>query len=370
MTVPMSNPSTRPVPAIGPRRSGAPVRAPLRVEVLDGPAALDELVPEWHDLADRVGASPFATPAYVRAWWRAQRRGTLQVSAAWSGDALVGLALFHRRRLGPVSLLRPLGHGAGAVDALLVDPADHATADALMAPLARRQVVQVVAVGRGSPLVAWAERHGATVAASDVRPAFELPDGCAKAYFAERPSLVKSLRRNMAAVAKEGRSFTVEVLDDAAAVEDHFDEIAALARVADGVRGRLCPFEPPFVDFLRPAMLAFARRGRLLVSLVRLDGTLAAFDVGFLHRRQLVVYTGRFDPSWSKFGLGHLSLRALVEAGSERGVHEVDLQLGSSVYKSRWCRDEHEVVSLLAVPRSLGPLVPPVLSLLERRHGG
>jgi CelD/BcsL family acetyltransferase involved in cellulose biosynthesis len=66
-------------------RSGALVRPADGVHVAEGFKALAE---EWDDLALRTGATPFARPGWMRAWWSAFGRGELRILTYRRGGEL------------------------------------------------------------------------------------------------------------------------------------------------------------------------------------------------------------------------------------------------------------------------------------------
>ncbi len=50
-----------------------------------------KLVEDWDELADRVGAAPFARPGWVSAWWEAFGHGDLRIAKAHHSGRLTGL---------------------------------------------------------------------------------------------------------------------------------------------------------------------------------------------------------------------------------------------------------------------------------------
>src|SRR5215208_2862718 len=97
----------RPAPVI-PRFSGSA----LRVELVEG---LDELAAEWPRLGER-SRNLFATWEWHSTWWRHFGSGRRLCIAACRerNGALVGiLPAYFSRALGPLRLVRLLGHGQG-----------------------------------------------------------------------------------------------------------------------------------------------------------------------------------------------------------------------------------------------------------------
>ncbi|WP_323792709.1 hypothetical protein, partial [Nocardioides sp.] len=93
--------------------------------------AAEALAPEWDALADACEAGPFARPLFALTWWRTLGTGELRVVTVRQDGELVALAPLHRRRVGPLQVVRWLGHGLGTVAEALVRP-DRPGADAAL----------------------------------------------------------------------------------------------------------------------------------------------------------------------------------------------------------------------------------------------
>ena len=103
-------------------RRGALTRR-LTVDIVSSMDDARSLAPEWDELASTVGAQPFAIPAMALPWWHHLGRGSLHIATVRTpAGELVGVAPFHRRRIAGVDLVRPLGHGLGAVASFLQAP--------------------------------------------------------------------------------------------------------------------------------------------------------------------------------------------------------------------------------------------------------
>src|ERR687892_751567 len=60
--------------------------------------SLDAIADEWDALAMRVGATPFARPGWMRAWWTAFGRGDLCILTYRRGGQLRAVLPLARRR--------------------------------------------------------------------------------------------------------------------------------------------------------------------------------------------------------------------------------------------------------------------------------
>ena len=56
------------------------------------------LAPEWEELAERTGATPFVWPGWFRAWWNAFGTGELDLLTLRRDSRLTGVLPLERRR--------------------------------------------------------------------------------------------------------------------------------------------------------------------------------------------------------------------------------------------------------------------------------
>ena len=159
-----------------------------RCTILTTLAEAEALGDAWSDLADACSAGPFARPLFALTWWRHLGQGSLLVVAVHEGDQLIALAPLHQRRVGPVSVVRWLGHGLGTVAEALVRPGHDTAGDLLWRTAgARGRVLDLLECRDVGPLPGQrseAPRHPVLLQERDVCPVIDV-HGDAEAHLAD-----------------------------------------------------------------------------------------------------------------------------------------------------------------------------------------
>jgi len=319
------------------------------IELLTTEAQLAEVTGRWAELALEVGATISAQPLWVVPWWRHLGRGSLLVYAAFDGDRLVALAPLHERRAGPASVVRFLGFGLGAVSELLVRPGHEATAAAvwdrlLEAPLRRLQLAEY---RLPSASLAPLERRGGTrIRISDRCPVLHV-SGTAAEYLAARPKKLRAtLRKAQERLTTEGRTHRVELVAEAAQLQDRLEDVRAVYDAAERTNPRLHLLAGRFEPFLLGLLGDAAAAVRLRLFIGYVDGVPVSFDAAFTSGSTLELWLGRFDPAFAAYAPGHLSFQAVAEHAFGAGMKVVDLGLGSDRYKLQWCDSGYDTATV------------------------
>jgi CelD/BcsL family acetyltransferase involved in cellulose biosynthesis len=88
--------------------------------------------------------------------------------------------------------------------------------------------------------------------------------------------------------------------------------------------------------FLREGLRWLSELGALRIPLLRLEGRIISFCVGFVSGRRFYYYLPSFDPDFAALAPGRLLLALLVQAMAELQVDEIDLMKGDEPYKLEW----------------------------------
>src|SRR5215813_12539893 len=95
----------------------------LTSDLISDWATFADLEPQWRSLWHRVPyATPFQSPAWLLAWWRAFAPGELNVLAVRSGDRLVALAPFYLEKSFRGHWMLPIGISVSDYHDVLIDP--------------------------------------------------------------------------------------------------------------------------------------------------------------------------------------------------------------------------------------------------------
>jgi CelD/BcsL family acetyltransferase involved in cellulose biosynthesis len=125
-----------------------------------------------------------------------------------------------------------------------------------------------------------------------------------------------------------------EVLDALPEVERvHRERDLALSRRSD-------LDDPSQLSFYRQAVARHAEQGWVELTVLRIEGDMAAFDLSFRDGPSLRSWDGRIAPKWTRFRPGHLLSSALIaRALDDPEVRELDWMRGEEPYKLRMATD-------------------------------
>ena len=311
----------------------------LRVERFDGF--------DWGELAVR-STNVFATPEFLELWWRHFGRGERRFVALRRGDELVAVVPLYARRVGPLRVLRFVGHGAGdelgpicaagerdEVRAALPDalraagPWDVLLAEQL--PGDAGYVAGRTLQREGSPLIRFEESE-----TWDILMA----------------SWSSKLRRDLR---QDERKLTANhdlrfrLADDPERLPADLDLLFALHRTrwAESEFAQREPFHREF------AALAL-ERGWLRLWFVELEGKAAAVWHGFRFAGVESHYQVGRDPGWNRFGIGTLVSGHTIREAVADGLREYRFLRGDESYKYRFAREDPGLETVVAACGALG----------------
>lgn len=97
---------------------------PCSLHVIEDSAELPCVLPEWQTLCERCpNATPFQSPAWLTAWWRAFAPGELHAICMRADGRLIGFAPFYVETLEGRRRVLPVGIGVSDYLDVLLDPA-------------------------------------------------------------------------------------------------------------------------------------------------------------------------------------------------------------------------------------------------------
>ena len=329
-------------------------------EIVRDPERAAALVEEWDELAEACHAGPFSRPTYALSWWRHLGSGRLLVATVREDGRLVALAPLHERRLGPLWLVRWLGHGLGTVAEALVRPGHEQAAEQLWASIAApRRVLQLLECRSGSPALAALEtdtpRRRTRTTVRDLCPVVALPAD--RTPFLDGPER-RRLRRTLSVarrrVEEAGLRHHVTVVDDGDAFEAALPVITSVFDAAEAERSRQHLLREPWGDFTRGYLREAIARGEGLAFVGHLDDRPVSFDLVLVADGALHSWITRFDPDVASYSPGHLLRAASIEHAVASGYDRFDLLLGDGVHKRLWSTDTYDTLEVMSgTPRAL-----------------
>ena len=335
---------------------------------LDDAASLHDA---WVELADACGAGPFARPLFALTWWRHLGQGSLMVVAVHDGDQLVALAPLHQRRIGPVQVVRWLGHGLGTVAEALVRPGHDDAGELLWATAAARgRVLDLIECRDLGPLPGQGPitgRRAVALQERDVCPVIDV-HGDAEAHLAD--PACKRVRRTVRVarrrLAEAGHTFGVRVAHDPATLEALLPDVRRVFDVAEADRPRQHLLDGEWAAFTSAIIHDGVATGGVLVLVAYVDDVAAAFDIVLLTPGTMSSWIGRFDPALAAFSPGHLLQCAGLDWADAHGYTTIDLLLGDSFYKRLWAGRSYQTLELLSGPAPARAVLTGVGRLRER----
>lgn len=302
---------------------------------------VDDLVPEWEDLARSVGAGFAARPSFALGWWETHGRGRLAVAATRRAGRLVAVAPLHRRRVGGRAVLRWLGHGEGVLGEIVA--LDPAASRAMWSGLLRAGVPLQLARTRLSGLLALRRVHAQEPVGSlrisavghgrVLKPTDVLGDPSAD----RRPTSL---------------SAAVELLTDQQSLRGHWTELGRL-------QGALS------VD--RQLLERAAAAGDLVVAAARVEGRCIAAATMLRRGRELELWSLSAARPDDRVAVGDLLVRAVLDRAGDLAIDGLDLAVGGAELESAWSGETYDVATLLA---GAGPLEVAALGVLQAVEDG
>lgn len=330
--------------------------AQLISTVIDDLESAERLVPEWVALADASSGGPFSRPLFALTWWRTLGTGSLHLVTVRRDGVLVALAPLHRRRVGPLQVVRWLGHGLGTIGEALVHP-DHSDAARMLwdAAAGRGQVLDLLESHEGGPLPQeqHLRRRRVTSIPRDTCPVIDVR-GDAETQLAarEQKRVRRTVRVSQRRLEADGLAFEVKAAHDSATLAELLPDIRQVFDIAEAERPRQHLLAGEWEDFTTGILTGGVASDGVLALVAYIGGKPAAFDIILLSPQRMSAWIGRFDPDTSHYAPGHLLQCAGLDWAAAHGYTVIDLLLGDSFYKQLWADRTYATLEVQAGSRS------------------
>lgn len=323
----------------------------LRARVVSDLTAAQALAPSWDELADAAGAGALVRSGYALAWWRHLGAGRLRVVTVHDGADLVALAPLHERWLGPVRVVRWLGHGLGTIAEAIVAPGrDDAASLMWTTAVGRGRVLDLLESRAESPALRALDAASTTTTPRDRCPVMDIgEDGLAHLARPAAKNLRRVLRLADARLEAAGVEHRVEVAVDPARLEELLPDVHTVFDRAEEARPRQHLLRPPYDGFVLDYMRGETAAGRGVTLVGYLDDRPVSFWFAVVVEQDvptLALWVARFDPFASDVSAGHLLYRELYRWAPSRGVRRIDQLLGESQTKKQWAESSYATVDV------------------------
>jgi CelD/BcsL family acetyltransferase involved in cellulose biosynthesis len=296
---------------------------------------------EWDALADRTGASVFARPGWIDAWYSAFVHGEPLVAALRRGGELVAVAALEAQ--GPA--LRSATNWHTPAYDLVAEGADdaRALADAVLRLRPRRLDLRFVdADGLAAPA------FGAAAAAADyrilTRPLEESPyipvtgdwDAYAKTL---RKKMLQDLARQRRRLEEDVGPLSVTVETGGTGLEEAMEKGFRLEAAGWKGRGGTAIVSRPETHAFYTAVARWAaERGWLRLAFLSVGDRPIAFEFGLEENGAVYNLKPGYDESYARYGPGGVLTEHIVRGAFERGVRSYEFLGDADPYKLRWAR--------------------------------
>jgi CelD/BcsL family acetyltransferase involved in cellulose biosynthesis len=312
---------------------------------------------DWTDLvrADPAGTF-FHQPRYLKLYWEEFGAAPEHLLLAFGeeGDAQVGAVAFEREGevlrflggtevtdyMGPVAMPEHRAAFSGALWDALLERDDWASADlwGLAEDVGWYTLLGDAAAARGLTVEEAADHDG-------VAPFLAL----APTWDAYLEGLVAKQRHEIRRKAKkleaEAGPYTIR-LADADTLVPMLDRFVELHRMSEGPKGVF--LVPGMEIFFRRLGEAFGRAGGFRLTMIEVDGALAAGTIGFVFDGTSYLYNSAFDRSWGGLAPGMVLVAEDIRLAIEEGCVAFDLLKGDYDYKYRFGAVPRAVKRLIA----------------------
>jgi CelD/BcsL family acetyltransferase involved in cellulose biosynthesis len=315
------------------------------------------LMAEWDALADRLSATPFARPGWVRAWADAFAARRLVILTARRDGRLAGVLPAVR---GPFGELRSATNAHTPHFEVLGEDED--VVRALVGELfsGRPRAVALGCLDPAQP--AWAaalagaraERYRISARVT-LRSPYVIVDGDHEAYLStRRRDFLSDLRRRRRRLAELGE-VTFAAADAGEGRAPLLDELLALEATGwKAQRGTAIAAQTATRDFYADVTAWAAERGTLRLLALRVDGRPLAALLGVQDEGVHYLLKGGFDPEHARYSPGQLVLAEAIRRAFDAGVQRVELGDGAAPYKLRWTDAIRERAGLRAFAPTVG----------------
>jgi CelD/BcsL family acetyltransferase involved in cellulose biosynthesis len=300
--------------------------------------SVGRLRPEWDELADCCGASPWLRAGWFAPWWTQFGRGRLAILAVRRAGRLAGVLPIAMRAGVRTSLANwhtpefaPIAETDGDYEALaraLLDGARHRVE---LRFLERDQPAHTAFVAR-----AREARWRIIDRTLESSPYLEIRGDWAGYAATRRGAFLADMRRRRRRLEERG-SVTVDV-------QDGTERLGALLEEGFRIegsgwkteRGTAIGSRPETARFYRDLARWTSERGWLRLAFLRVDGRAVAFQFNVVFGGVHYNLKGGYDPEFARFAPGRLLHRELIEQAHRDGLRSYEFLGAAEPWKLEW----------------------------------
>lgn len=338
----------------------------LRVEPLT--EGIEALEPWWQELAQASG-SPFLTHEWVDAWWRwfGDGRRLRLLGCRRRDDSLAAILPLYEDRVGPLRVMRFLGHGTGAWQGPVCHPRERPAALAALRHALRAGSLRTdLLLAEHLPVQGGGDRaFGGAFLDQEAIAGLRVESLNWESFLADcSPDFRDQLRQREPAFS-QSHTLRYRLADDPRRLDDDLSTLFALHEAVSGPGGGV--FGGARGGFHRDFAAVALARGWLRLWLLEADGEPMAAWYGFRFGAQEWYYGSGHDPSWDGHSAGFLLLSHTIRCAMEDGVHVYRLLEGDEANKG-WFPTHDQLFETRAAAH--GPLGHAALAAMSAAKAG
>lgn len=289
----------------------------------------------WTELAAK-SRNIFATWEWNETWWRhfaGDGEPTFLECRDPGDSAPFAILPLYETRLGPVRVLRLIGHGPGDVLGPICAPSDDARAGRALREALRRA---------GGPSLLLAERlpggPSADVVAGEIlnreaNPTLEIQGRSWEEYIKTRSRNLREKLRRSGRKIQQSHAVTYRLCNDRMRLDLDFKDLMRLHRAQWGSSNFA---KERVVAFHHELISALSDRGWVRLWIMEVDGEQAAAWYGFRFQGIEFFYQSGRDPRFDSHSVGFLMLVHTMKAAFEDGLDRYAFLRGDEPYKGRF----------------------------------
>ena len=297
-------------------------------------AGIEPIAQEWDDLADRIGAVPWARPGWFGAWYGSFASRGAQVVVVRRGGKLIGVAPMTIGR----GVLRSATNWHTPEFRLIAEPeAALELANAVLVQKPHRIALQFVdSVDPGTEAFRAASETAAYRIQTRTLEQSPYIDtrGEWDEYSRHRSAkLLRELRRRRRLLDSEG-TFEFVVYDGSARLQELLEEgfrVEAAGWKSD--TGSAIASQDETRRFYQEIAAWAAERKWLRLAFLRLDSRAFAFDFAIEHDGVHYLLKTGYDPAYSRFAPGKLLRREMIARAFDEGIRSYEFLGGEEPWK-------------------------------------
>lgn len=363
----------------------------LHVERVNGPDALQALVPEWEALDEGVRPrSPFTSSLWVRLWWKHLRHNRFLFrqepffhvvrDARGKLVAVVPLVIMRVPTWPPLQLrlLQFVGSADGNITELrriICLPQDEPrVAAVLIRYLQSRRSEWDIFLWTGIPADTAAQfRLDWALRTYRETPEYvlPLPTSWEQLRSSLSPNMKEKIRKSYKLLSRDGHDFSFGVVDHPEAISAALEDFFALHAARAGLKNA-----PKHRDYFRSiASRAFisdhaehmAKLGKVRLFQLVIGRRVVACRLAYLLGDDLYLYYSGFDPAWRRHSVMTTLTCECVKWAIKSGIKVVNLSTGTDRSKLRWKPQKRMFHDAILTSTWRGNLAGAILEILRRR---